>query len=197
MHLIIDKKKRKTKLPKVMRAAIRLFVRQGIDGATIHDIARAAGVSEGALYRHFKSKDELAWHLFTTHLAEFTTHLFSIVLSQPTAERRIRAFVAECFTAFEANRNLFTYLILSEHRELKKYPGSQLHPGHVILKVIQDGQAAGEIRAGDPYILGSLVLGGIIRTCVVKIHGGIEDRLTEHTEDVGDLLWSMVKMEAP
>jgi AcrR family transcriptional regulator len=178
-----------------MRAAIRLFVKQGIDGTTIQDIAREAGVSEGALYRHFKSKDALAWHLFTTHLAEFTTHLFSLVLSRPTAEQRIQAFVAECFNAFESNRDLFTYLILSEHRELKKYPGTQLHPGHVILKVIQEGQAAGEIRAGDPYILGSLVLGGIIRTCVVKIHGGIEDQLTEHTEEVGDLLWSMIKHE--
>ena len=195
MNLIIDKEKRNTKLPSVMRAAIHLFVRQGIDGTTIQDIAREAGVSEGALYRHFKSKDELAWHLFTTHLAEFTAQLFSMVLSQPTAEQRIRAFVAECFKAFEANRDLFAYLILSEHRELKKYPGTQLHPGHVILKVIQEGQRAGEIRPGDPYILGSLVLGGIIRTCVVKIHGGIEERLTKHEEEVSNLLWSMIAHE--
>jgi AcrR family transcriptional regulator len=195
MHLIIDKEKQGTKLPKVMRAAIRLFVRQGIDGTTIQDIAREAGVSEGALYRHFKSKDELAWHLFTTHLAEFTTQLFSMVMSQPTAEQRIQVFAAECFKAFEANRDLFTYLILSEHRELKKYPGTQLHPGHVVLKVIQEGQAAGEIRQGDPYILGSLVLGGIIRTCVVKIHNAIEGRLTDHSAEVGDLLWRMVQHE--
>lgn len=195
MQLIIDKEKRHTKLPNVMRAAIRLFVKQGIDGTTIQDIAREAGVSEGALYRHFKSKDALAWHLFSTHLAEFTTHLFSMVLSQPTAEERIRVFVAECFKAFEANRDLFTYLILSEHRELKKYPGTQLHPGHVILKVIQEGQAAGEIRRGDPYILGSLVLGGIIRVCVVKIHGAIEERLTKHEKEVGNLLWSMIAHE--
>jgi AcrR family transcriptional regulator len=195
MHLIIDKEKRGTKLPKVMRASIRLFVRQGIDGTTIQDIAREAGVSEGALYRHFKSKDALAWHLFTTHLAEFTTHLFSTVMSRPTAEERIHAFVNECFGAFETNRDLFTYLILSEHRELKKYPGTQLHPGHVMLKVIQGGQAAGEIRSGDPYILGSLVLGGIIRTCVVKIHNAIDGRLTDRAGEVGDLLWSMIKHE--
>jgi AcrR family transcriptional regulator len=193
MQLIVDKEKRGTKLPKVMRASIRLFVRQGIDGTTIQDIAREAGVSEGALYRHFKSKDELAWHLFTTHLAEFTTHLFSMVMSQPTAEQRIRAFVAECFKAFEANRDLFTYLIISEHRELKKYPGTQLHPGHVMLKVIQEGQTAGEIKAGDPYILGSLVLGGIIRICVVKIHNAIDGRLTDRVDEVGDLLWSMLE----
>jgi AcrR family transcriptional regulator len=193
MHLIIDKEKQGTKLPKVMRAAIRLFVRQGIDGTTIQDIAREAGVSEGALYRHFKSKDELAWHLFTTHLAEFTTQLFSMVMSQPTARERIRAFVTECFKAFESNRDLFTYLILSEHRELKKYPGTQLHPGHVILKVIQEGQRTGEIRRGDPFILGSLVLGGIIRTCVVKIHNAIEGRLTDRVDEVCELVWSMIE----
>jgi hypothetical protein len=61
--------------------------------------------------------------------------------------------------------------------------------------VIQEGQAAGEIRQGDPYILGSLVLGGIIRTCVVKIHNAIEGRLTDHSAEVGDLLWRMVQHE--
>jgi AcrR family transcriptional regulator len=195
MRLIVDKAKSHTKLPKVMQAALHLFVKQGIDGTTIQDIAKAAGVSEGALYRHFKSKDELAWHLFTTHLAEFTTQLFSAVLGQPTAEQRIRAFVSECFQAFEANQDLFTYLILSEHRELKKYPASQMHPGHLMLKIIQDGQKAGAIRKGDPYILGSLVLGGIIRICVIKIHGGIDKHLTAHTKGVGDMLWSMVRNE--
>jgi len=196
MHLIIDKAKMNTKLPKVMKAALQLFTKKGIEGTTIKDIASKARVSEGALYRHFKSKDELAWHLFTTHLTDFTTDLTTKVLEQYTAEKRILAFVSECFKAFEENQDLFTYLILSEHRELKKYPEKQMHPGHLILKIIQDGQKDGTIKKGNPYVLGSLVLGGIIRTCVVKIHGGIQKNLTVYEKEVSERLWRMLNFVA-
>src|SRR5262249_22593904 len=50
--------------PRVERAAVELFAAKGIDGASIAEIAGAAGVSQGALYRHYRSKEELASTLF-------------------------------------------------------------------------------------------------------------------------------------
>jgi AcrR family transcriptional regulator len=43
----------------IIEAATRVFVRSSYSGATTADIARAAGVSEPILYRHFDSKREL------------------------------------------------------------------------------------------------------------------------------------------
>ncbi|MBU3921016.1 MAG: TetR/AcrR family transcriptional regulator, partial [Alphaproteobacteria bacterium] len=54
--------------PKIERAALKLFIHEGVDAATTREIADKAGVSEGALYRHYKGKDELALSLFqATH----------------------------------------------------------------------------------------------------------------------------------
>ena len=50
--------------PKIERAALKLFVHEGVDAATTREIAEKAGVSEGALYRHYKGKDDLAFALF-------------------------------------------------------------------------------------------------------------------------------------
>ncbi|HSK41787.1 MAG TPA: helix-turn-helix domain-containing protein, partial [Arenibaculum sp.] len=50
--------------PRIERAALEVFVRAGVDAATTRAIAAQAGCSEGALYRHWKSKDELALSLF-------------------------------------------------------------------------------------------------------------------------------------
>ena len=50
--------------PKIERAALKLFIHEGVDAATTREIAEQAGVSEGALYRHYKGKDELALALF-------------------------------------------------------------------------------------------------------------------------------------
>ena len=52
--------------PRIERAALEVFVREGVDAATTRAIATEAGVSEGALYRHYRSKDELAASLFMT-----------------------------------------------------------------------------------------------------------------------------------
>ena len=42
-----------------MSAAIDCFARLGYQGTTIDRIARAAGVTKGAVYYHFRDKEEL------------------------------------------------------------------------------------------------------------------------------------------
>jgi AcrR family transcriptional regulator len=44
---------------RIRDAALHLFAERGMDGATIRDIARAAGVSGGLVRHHFGSKDGL------------------------------------------------------------------------------------------------------------------------------------------
>jgi AcrR family transcriptional regulator len=44
---------------RIRDAALRLFAERGIEGATIRDIARAAGVSGGLIRHHFGSKEAL------------------------------------------------------------------------------------------------------------------------------------------
>src|SRR2546421_8990875 len=43
----------------IIEAAVRIFARSGVPGATLEDIASEAGVTRGALCWHFHSKDEL------------------------------------------------------------------------------------------------------------------------------------------
>src|SRR6266542_6373122 len=44
---------------RIRDAALRLFAERGVDGATIRDIAKAAGVSAGLVRHHFGSKEAL------------------------------------------------------------------------------------------------------------------------------------------
>ena len=43
----------------ILQVAIRLFSRNGFSGTTTKEIARAAGVSEAIIFRHFATKEEL------------------------------------------------------------------------------------------------------------------------------------------
>jgi AcrR family transcriptional regulator len=44
---------------RIRDAALRLFAERGMEGATVRDIARAAGVSAGLIRHHFGSKEDL------------------------------------------------------------------------------------------------------------------------------------------
>jgi AcrR family transcriptional regulator len=193
MNLILKESKQNTKLPDVMRAALKLFVQKGIDGATIRDIAQAAGVAEGALYRHYKSKNDLAWDLFSSHLIRFTEELQQKVLTLPDAKTRVFKFVEESFAAYESDPELYTYLIVREQSELDKYAQTFEHPGTVVQKIISDGQATGEVRAGEPFILGSLFIGSIIRVAVVKMYGNLKEDLRTYSNDVAEGIWAMLR----
>jgi len=43
----------------VLDATLHLFVKAGMDGFTVEDVAEMAGYSRGAFYSHFESKDDL------------------------------------------------------------------------------------------------------------------------------------------
>jgi AcrR family transcriptional regulator len=43
----------------LLRSAAKLFCRHGLEGASVEDVAQAAGYTKGAFYSNFKSKEEL------------------------------------------------------------------------------------------------------------------------------------------
>lgn len=56
----VSKEKSTQNRTALLEAAGRLFRRHGIDGVGVAEVAREAGLTHGALYAHFPSKDALA-----------------------------------------------------------------------------------------------------------------------------------------
>ena len=56
----ISKEKAEQNRAALVEAASRLFRQKGIDGVGVAEISRAAGLTHGALYAHFPSKESLA-----------------------------------------------------------------------------------------------------------------------------------------
>lgn len=186
MDLIIDDRKRDTKLPVILRAALELFTEKGIHATTTKDIAKRAGVSEGALYRHFASKQELAEDLYLTHLSHFTAQLDKSVLPHKGFQERLEALVTGCFRFFDEDRTLFTYLILSEHNELGRTTKRVRHIRHLVRDVLSDGRLEGEVRDGDLELFGAVIIGTIIRVAIFKIYGLLQGDLAPRSKEVAE-----------
>lgn len=74
---------------KILGAALQLVRQKGYDATTVDDLCRSAGVTKGAFFHHFESKEELAieatkfWTLMTDQVfAAAEYHLFEDPLDQ-------------------------------------------------------------------------------------------------------------------
>lgn len=62
---------------RILSAAQRLFARRGYDGTTTRDLAQAAGVAEGTLFRHFENKKAILVEVATQGWVEILTDLLT------------------------------------------------------------------------------------------------------------------------
>ena len=76
----------------LLSAAEQVFARVGYEKAQVEEIAEAAGFSKGALYAHFKSKEELFLGLYETKTAGFLAKLRCALDSAPMRDGKIDAF---------------------------------------------------------------------------------------------------------
>jgi TetR/AcrR family transcriptional repressor of nem operon len=73
----ISKEKAAENRKALIRAASKLFRERGIDGVGVAEISREAGLTHGALYAHFRSKEELALEALSYGLEQAGARVFA------------------------------------------------------------------------------------------------------------------------
>ena len=77
---------------KIVEAARALVAQRGLGGASIRDVAAAAGFSQGAFYSNFASKEAVLLELMRRHMAEEAASLDRIlVAADGSGERALAA----------------------------------------------------------------------------------------------------------
>lgn len=97
-----------------MRTAIDCFARYGYTGTSIERIARDAGVTKGALYYHFRDKEELLFEAVRERVADFERAVLEQVgpLANPVAAlREIARICAHSARADNHRRFVLTLMV--------------------------------------------------------------------------------------
>ena len=68
---------------RILNAAADLFVHYGYDKTTVDDIAHTAGVSKGAIYLHFESKDDLFETLLIREMMAYAEKWLALIEADP------------------------------------------------------------------------------------------------------------------
>jgi AcrR family transcriptional regulator len=156
---------------KIESAALRLFAERGIAETSIREIAKAAGVSQGAMYNHYPSKEQLAWSLFSEGFSELGRELRRIAQEQPGLEGKLAAMIAHVFRRFDDNWLTVSFVFFARHNYLKRVTGGMANPYMVFRGAIADGMRRGEIPRGNLELAASMVTGAIIQVIDTRILG--------------------------
>ena len=178
----------------IERTALRLFVEKGIAETTIRDIASNAGIAEGTMYRHFVSKEELAWTLFEENLTAFVRELDRLQQEHKTVRRKLEAMIRYACAFFDSDRHRYAYLVLYLHGQHRRVTPDRPHPELLIRNVIADGMERGEIPEGNSDISAVMVVGIVRQMAVSILYGRINRTLSSVADTLVAAAWRVLNV---
>lgn len=154
-------------------AAIMLFATKGVPETTVRDIAAEAGVTEGALYRHYPSKNEMAWQLFCREVERISHPLAAILQRRGlTFADRVSEGVKFLYGYYGQRPVEFTFVLLTQHGfPAKKLLDRKRNPNDLVIRFIRKAVAEGQIRRMDPGLAAALVMGCVLEPLVMHRYG--------------------------
>lgn len=168
--------------PKIERAALKLFVADGVDASTTREIAEVAGVSEGALYRHYKGKDELALALFMETHNRLGATLFEAWSQGGDLEDRVRRAVTAYCALADEDWLLFSFHLLSMNRFLPHDKRRDDDPLTLMENIIAALVKDGEIPECDPPLMANMMFGIVFQSAQSKAYNRLPGPLSQHIE---------------
>ena len=133
----------------LVNIALDLIATQGLQGTTMGKVAKAAGITEMALYRHFRSRKELIQAALDKMIA-ITKRFLDV--DEPDIKKRLRTISATMYDSMMSNRMeprlLFEFLRAPAKENLKDQMQAQFQAMlHKIEAMLDEGIARGQFRA--------------------------------------------------
>ena len=148
----------------IARAALALFAERGYERTTTREIARAAGISEGTIFKYFPTKRDLLLAFFSREVFEPLQSIFTP--EGPVDDYQVmRAFIADRFELWHRHRNLMKVIIgealfskeMVAHLNRLTAPALDIVEGYFRRRI-----ADGAFRAVDVPIMARAVLSNMI-----------------------------------
>lgn len=98
----------------IIESALELFSEQGIEATSIQQITDKCGISKGAFYLSFKSKDELIYSLIDHFVINFTTDVEHLVNSTIPNDQIMHCYLELHINTFVQNSS-FAKLLMKDH----------------------------------------------------------------------------------
>jgi AcrR family transcriptional regulator len=157
----------------ISKAALDLFIRKGIKATTTKEIAKKAGIAEGTIYRHFKSKNDIASELFVSYMTMFKDRLSEAEAKFDEPEQSLKEMINAFFYFAKNEPKAYNYIMAGHYSELPKMSRDLLKPKDVFVNAIKKGIVKGDFAKTDENLAAALVIGMITRSILFFNNGFI------------------------
>jgi AcrR family transcriptional regulator len=152
----------------ILEAAKGVFFEKGLQGTTMDQIAEAAELSKGSLYRYFPSKEELYVSILVEGLEILYQKFSEATEGIEGWEQRLRNIALAFYGFYREHKNYFNILFFLQHGELASHLSEELYQKcfdrgisclNFLSEAIQEGINKGEIKAQDPMETSAILWG--------------------------------------
>ena len=186
--------KRDTK-QELVAATIRLASSSGLESASVRSITRAAGVTEGALYRHYRSKDELWRDVYARIVDAMAEDKAAILCLDAGARERVREWVRLTYKYYDGNRDAFNYVLMMPRDIAESFGDLYTKQGELFGRLYEQFRAAGGVR-DMPVVLAAALFGGLLLSVPRQINDGLlTGPASSYTDEVADAAWRLLGRE--
>lgn len=159
----------------MVAAALEVFAERGFAAARLEEVARRAGVSKGALYLYFETKEDLFRAVVKDTIAPNLERVTGLTAIEAPFEPTVRAIFTLLAQRVASDRRVsgVVKLVIAESRNLPElaviWHENLVAPAvGLASKLIQAGQKQGVVRDGDARyfamgLMGPILLGALWR----------------------------------
>lgn len=176
----------------IKEAALQLFVESGVHATGIREIAKAAGCSEAALYRHWANKDALVASLFKEHLQEVNHLLEQAIAEAKTFDAKVLAAATAVYRLYDEQPLVFRFVLLVQH-ELAKHLGPEVRTPHdVVVDLVNEGVASGAAKGNAP-MLAAWLSGIFLNTATYVLYGRLPPPMISYAKPVAEVALKILR----
>lgn len=195
--MVKNRKKDNTE-QRILEAAKKVFLRKGMSGARMQDIADEAGINKAMLHYYFRSKEKLFAEIFSELSQSFFPRLVMIFESKETLFKKIEMFVSEYIEQMKQTPYLPIFVLNEVNRQpevlIKKMLGGNKPPIGKFIENVTSEIKKGTIKPVNPFQL----LLNIISLCIFPFVGRPMFQLLANVEKgVFDKMLEERKKEVP
>ena len=140
----------------ILQAAKKIFIRKGMDGARMQEIADEAGINKALLHYYFRSKDKLFEAIFQDAILKFIPGMMEMLQSDLPLFKKIEIFTGNYIDAFIENPFIPGFIMHELSRDPSKIAAMVKNSGvrpEAFISQINKEIKAGSIVPIDPYHL--------------------------------------------
>lgn len=150
----------------ILRAATRVFARNGYFNSKVADIARAADVADGTVYLYFKSKEEILHSIFDQNVAEAIDAAHGLIEGIDDPREKLRRVASLHLERLGADRDLavvFQVELRGSTKFMREFSAAGFAEYLALLRqIFEEGQAAGVFRKQvNPKLAAKILFGAL------------------------------------